>query len=162
MNDLKQIMKRARWFLIFGISLVFFVGTVFVTQPVRNRRISEDQAISVTAVYADYWGYSKRIDTKWLDLKFEDHEDLSVDGCCVRAEWVEKLDDLPAGTTMHLLVHPRSGNVLQIEANGEVLLAFHDAQTKVWRESLFFGGMGLFLYACEISILVVLIRSKRR
>ena len=90
MNDLEQIMKRARQFLILGISLVFFVGTVFITQPVRNRRISESEAISVTAVYADYWGYSKRIDTKWLDLKFEDHEDLSVDGCCVRADWVDR------------------------------------------------------------------------
>ena len=162
MNDLKQIMKRARGLLILELSLVFFVGTVFVTEPVRNQRISEFEAVSVTAIYADYWGYSKRSDTKRLDLTFEDHEDLSVDGCCVRADWVEKLDALPAGTTMHLLVHPRSENVLQIEASGEVLLAFHDAQPKVWRESLFFGGLGLFLYACEISILVVLIRFKRK
>ena len=164
MEDLQQRLRRARCVLILLICLLFFMGTVFISQPFRNHRIEESEAVSVTA---EYCGYDidrslKSMNIRKIDLEFTDHDDLTVDGCCVKMTWINKLDSLPKGTTMHLLVHPRSGNVLQIEAKGEILLPFQDAQRSIRQESLAFAAMGLFIYACIGAFLAAILRRKRK
>ena len=164
MEDLQQMLRKFKLVVILLICLLFFMGTVFISLPFRNHRITEAEAVSVTA---EYCGYDidrslKSMNIRKIDLEFTDHDDLTVDGCCVKMEWVNKLDTLPKGTTMHLLVHPRSKNVLQIEAGGEILLPFADAQRAIRRESLGFAAMGLAIYACTGAFLAVILRRKRK
>ena len=163
MEDLQQILKRAKRGLILLICLAFFMGTAFLSLPFRNRRIEESEAVSVTAEFCRYAidRSLRHRSIRYLHLEFTDHDDLTVDGCCVKMEWVSKLDSLPKGTSMHLLVHPRSGNVLQIEANGEILLPFQDAQRSIRRESLAFAATGLVIYACIGAFLINFLRRKR-
>ena len=59
------------------------------------------------------------------------------------------------------MVHPRSGNVLQIEADGEILLPFAEAQRAIRRESLAFAATGLVVYACIGAFLINFLRRKR-
>ena len=164
MEDLQQMLRRARCFLILLICLLFFMGTVFISLPFRNHRITEVEAVSVTAEFGGYYidTNPRHTSIQEIDLEFTDHDDLTVDGCCVKTEWVSKLDALPKGTAMHLLVHPRSGNVLQIEAKGEILLPFQDAQRSIRQESLAFAAMGLFIYACTGAFLAAILRRKRK
>ena len=164
MEDLQQMLKRANRGLILLISLAFFMGTVFLSLPFRNHRIEEAEAVSVTAEYCGYVidKNLKSTSTQYIHLEFTDHDDLTVDGCCVKMDWVNKLDALPKGTSMHLLVHPRSGNVLQIEADGEMLLPFQDAQRSIRRESLAFAATGLVIYACIGAFLINFLRRKRK
>ena len=164
MEDLQQMLKRAKRGLILLIGLALLMGTVFLSLPFRNHRIEESEAVSVTAEYCGYYidTNPKHISIQEIDLEFNDHDDLTVDGCCVIMDWVNKLDALPKGTSMRLLVHPRSGNVLQIEARGEILLPFAEAQRAIRRESLAFAAMGLAIYACIGAFLVDLLRRKRK
>ena len=55
MEDLQQMLRRARCFLILLICLLFFMGTVFISLPFRNHRITEAEAVSVTAEYCGYY-----------------------------------------------------------------------------------------------------------
>ena len=163
MEDLQQMLRRARCFLILLICLLFFMGTVFISLPFRNHRVEESEAVSVTA---EFCGYAidrslRHRSIRYLHLEFTDHDDLTVAGCCVKMEWVNKLNSLPKGTTMRLLVHPRSGNVLQLEANGEIILPFQDAQRSIRRESLAFAATGLVIYACIGAFLINFLRRKR-
>ena len=164
MEDYELTLRKLKLVVILLICLLFFMGTVFISLPFRNHRITEVEAVSISA---EYCGYDitrslRHRSIRYLHLEFTDHDDLTVDGCCVKTEWVSKLDALPKGTAMHLLVHPRSGNVLQIEADGEILLPFQDAQRAIRRESLAFAAIGLAIYACIGAFLADLLLQKRK
>ena len=164
MEPYELMFRKFKRVVVLLICLLFFMGTVFISLPFRNHRIEESEAVSVTA---EYCGYDidrslKSMNIRKIDLEFTDHDDLKVDGCCVKMEWVNKLDSLPKGTTMRLLVHPRSGNVLQIEAKGEILLPFQNAQRSIRQESLAFAAVGLFIYACTGAFLAAVLRRKRK
>ena len=164
MEDYELTLRKLKRVVILLICLLFFMGTVFISLPFRNHRIEESEAVSVTAEYCGYYidRSLKSMNIRKIDLEFTDHDDLTVDGCCVKMEWVNKLDSLPKGRTMRLLVHPRSGNVLQIEADGEILLPFQDAQRSIRQESLGFAAMGLAIYACTGAFLAAVLRRKRK
>ena len=163
MENYELMHRKFKLVVTLLICLLFFMATVFIALPFRNHRIEESEAVSVTAEYCGYVidKNLKSTSTQYIHLEFTDHDDLTVDGCCVKMDWVNKLDALPKGTSMRLLVHPRSGNVLQIEADGEILLPFQDAQRSIRRESLAFAAMGLFVYACIGAFLINFLRRKR-
>ena len=164
MEDYELMLRKLKRVVSLLICLLFFMGTVFISLPFRNHRITEVEAVSVTAEYCGYYidTNPKHTRIQKIDLEFNNHNDLTVDGCCVKMAWVSKLDALPKGTSMHLLVHPRSGNVLQIEAKGEILLPFQDAQRTIRREALAFAAMGLLIYACTGVFLVATLLRKRK
>ena len=164
MDVLELMLRKFKRLLILLICLAFIMGTIFISLPFRNHRVEEAEAVSVTAEFGGYYidTNPRHTSIQEIDLEFTDHDDLTVDGCCVKMEWVNKLDALPKGTSMHLLVHPRSGNVLQIEADGEVLLSFQDAQRTIRREALAFAAMGLLIYACTGVFLVATLLRKRK
>ena len=163
MEDYELMHRKFKLVVTLLICLLFFMATVFIALPFRNHRIEESEAFSVTAEYCGYVidKNLKSTSTQYIHLEFTDHDDLTVDGCCVNMDWVNKLDALPKGTSMRLLVHPRSGNVLQIEADGEILLPFAEAQRAIRRESLAFAATGLVVYACIGAFLINFLRRKR-
>lgn len=61
---------------------------------------------------------------------------------------------------MQLLIHPDSGNVLQIQVEGETLLEFDYAQDQLWREVCFFPVVGILMLVVAVFLLYVLIRKK--
>lgn len=146
--------------LILLICVTMCIATVFILQPVNNRIILESGAISIVATYSGCDPSYGRGSIKYIDLEFEDYEELTVDGCCSNSNLVEQLDDIPAGTQIHLLVHPKSENVLQLDVNGDILLEFNDAQNRIWREAVAFAVMGLFMYVVAIGLSIGMIRKK--
>lgn len=149
--------KRA---LIALICITIFIATVFTLQPVNNRIVSESEAISLLATYSGCDPSYRRGYIKYIDLEFEDYEELTVDNCCSNSDLVEQLDNIPVGTKMHLLIHPKSKNVLQINVNGDIFLEFHDTQTRIWREAAAFAVIGLFMYIAAVGLLIGIIRKK--
>ena len=164
MEDYEPMLRKLKRVVSLLICLLIFMGTVFISLPFRNHRITEVEAVSVTAEFGGYYidTNPRHTSIQEIDLEFTDHDDLTVDGSCVKMDWVSKLESLPECTAMHLLVHPRSGNVLQIEADGEVLLSFQDAQRTIRREALAFAAMGLLIYACTGVFLVATLLRKRK
>ena len=146
------------------LCMVFFVGTVFVSQVLQNQKIQRHEAIILNAEFQEadpaYGKTTSRI--KYIDLLFENAEEQTVDGCCLGHGLQEKLERIPSGTQMQLLLHPDSGNVLQIQVSDEVLLDFNLAQERLWNEALSFVGLGVFMYAVGIALLVRMFWKKRK
>lgn len=146
--------------LILLICVTFFIATIFVLQPVNNRIVLESEAVSLTATYSGCEPSYRRGHIKYIDLEFDDCEELTVDGCCSNSDLVEQLDDIPVGTQVRLLVHPKSENVLQLDVNGDILLEFNYAQTRIWREAVAFAVLGLFMYVLTVGLSIGMIRKK--
>lgn len=151
-------MRPNRGFVLSGLGLsvklsiiammcfALFIGTVFATQPLRNRQITPEEAESITAVYAGAVRHSRRGTTQSVELHFQDHPDVFAE---IRpAVLWDALDRVDTGSEMELLIHPDGGGVLQVRADGVLLLDFDSAMKTAWNESLCFLGLGLFMYFC--------------
>lgn len=142
------------------ICLLLFAATVFVSQLFQNQKIDEQNAIMLSAVFDSADPVYGKISTICIDLQFRDAEEQTVDGCCLGYGLEEKLENIPSGTQMQLLIHPDSGNVLQVKVAGETLLDFDYAQDQLWCESLLFAGFGVFMLVCAVFLIYALIRKK--
>ena len=142
------------------ICATVFIATVFVSKLSVNRIVPVEDAIAVTASYLDCDPAYRRGSTRYIDLEFTDHEELTIPGICSNKAMVDRLDSIPEGTKLNLLVHPVSEDVLQIENDGELLMEFDYAQTRIWRDAVAFGVLGGFLYLCAGYLLVGVIRKK--
>jgi hypothetical protein len=142
------------------ICATVFIATVFVSKLSVNRIVPVEDAIAVTASYLDCDPAYGRGNIRFIDLEFTDYDELTIPGSCANKALEERLEAIPEGTKLHLLVHPKSGEVLQIEQDGEILLAFDNAQMRIRKDAVAFGVLGGFLYLCAGYLLVGLIRKK--
>lgn len=142
------------------ICIALFIGTIFAIEPIRNRKIELDEALSMTGAFDRFDPAYRRANLKYIDLVFSDIEEQTIDGCCVRQGLGSRLDQIPSGTQMRLLVHPTSNYVLQLEVDGEILLNFDDAQEYLWVEAISFMWLGLFMYAVTAFLIVSMVRKK--
>ena len=150
-----------KWVMVALMVFAFFAGTKFVYEPIQNRKISPQEAEVLTAELKFVTHTSGRYGSiKEIVLHFHDADPQYVRSCCIGNGLKEKLENLPAKTKMHLLIHPKSGNVIRIEANGNILLESDYAQKKLLEEAWFFFGLGLFMYLSAGVMIVVLIRKK--
>lgn len=142
------------------ICLCLFTAIGLGSQPFQHQKIERQNAIMLSAVLDRTNPVYGRGSTSYLNLEFRDAEVQYVDGCCLGYGLQEKLENLPSGTQMQLLIHPDSGAVLQIEVAGETLLGFGYAQDQLWGEALFFAGLGVFMFVCAVFLIYILIRKK--
>jgi hypothetical protein len=159
MRKRKGVSLDAKIIVIMLTVLFLFTGTVFVQQPISNHKVEIQEATSVSGVYIDLRPYYRKSALNDIDLHFA-YETYTIDGSCTSIPLLEKLQKIPVATEMSLLLHPVSGSVLQIEADGEMYLEFADTQVKLWREALFFGFLGLFMYAGSAYLIVTLVKKK--
>lgn len=138
--------SSAKLSIIAMMCFALFIGTVFATEPLRKRQIAPEEAESITAVYAGAVRHSRRGSTQSVELHFQDHPDVFAENR--PAVLWDALDRVDAGSEMELLIHPDGGGVLQVSADGVLLLDFDSAMATAWHESLAFFGLGLFMYFC--------------
>ena len=146
--------------IIAMMCFALFIGTVFATEPLRNRQIAPEEAESITAVYAGAVRHSRRGTTQSVELHFQDHPDVFAENR--PAVLWDALDRVDAGSEMELLIHPDGGGVLQVRADGVLLLDFDSAMATAWHESLAFFGLGLFMYFCGVYIGYEFFLKKKR
>lgn len=140
-----------------------FIGTIFCSMIFQRPEIAREEAISLTATYiqcdsAIRWSWHR---TRSIDLEFSNATEQTIDGCCSTKALLSELEALPAGTEMHLLIHPVSNDVLEIVANGNSLLEFSESIRKLRNETFGFFCLGLFLYVCGIFAALEAAREKR-
>lgn len=146
--------------LILLICASVFIATVFLSKLSINRVVSVEEANSLTVTYCGCDPSYRRGSIGYIDLEFTDHEELTIPGICSNKALVEQLGAIPKGRKLNLLVHPKSEDVLQIESNGEILLEFEDAQTRIWKDAVGFAVLGVFMYLCAGFLLVGMIFKK--
>lgn len=144
--SLHRVTGAVRAGIIGILCATVLLGTLFVTQPIRERRIEIGEATRVHGVLSDTKAYWMRPNIlSQIDLIFENGSTHKVYEC--NSILLEALEALPDGTELKLWVHPGTAGVLQIEVRGELLLEFEYAMNAVWTESLWSAGFGVLMYA---------------
>lgn len=151
--------KTWRYSILTLIFAMVFIGGVFVWQLPNTPAISRQEAVTITAQY-DHYKRSYGRHNREIALHFTDAGPQFVHGSCSGKELEERLKVLPAGTEMTVLVHPSSHDVLEIEAEGEILLAFDYAQTQLRNNAKGFLVFGVLMLAAAVYLVVALRRER--
>lgn len=144
---------------VFLIVAGLWLGTVFTFGMNHwNAPVTREDAVPVTAVYDHCLGGLESGEE--LLLRFADHEQLSIDCCCVTGELREQVNALQPGEELSALVHPNADTILELEADGELLMEFDDSVQRLSDEKVGFRFLGIFMYAMAIFGAVGLILNK--
>lgn len=157
----KNTMTRLEaWILLIAGLLM---GTVFTFGVQHwNRPVTREEAVSVTAVYASFGEQKNRGHVTEIILRFDDHDQLYIDGSCINEDLRNRIHALTPGTELSLLVHPNSSTILELKAGNAVLLDFTRASERLAGEAKSFLWMGLVLYTLAACGLARLLFGKKR
>lgn len=149
-----------KWSVIALLCFTLFIATLFVTEPIRNQEITAEQAEAVTAIYESAVRHRSGRSTESVTLHFQDHGDLTVK----YRPWVvwEALEQVEPGAVLELLVHPGEAGVLQVVADGVVLLDFEGTMEVARRNAVGFGWFGGFLYFCVAYVVYNVFLKKKK
>lgn len=117
------------WFLLItGL----IMGTVFTFgMQYWNAPITQEEAIHTTAIYESYATQRERGRVKEIILRFEDHEQLYIDGVCISDELLDSIDNLAPSTELSMIVHPNSNTIMELHADNQMLLEFQNTSEKL-------------------------------
>ena len=142
------------------------VGSVFVF-GIRywNSQVERDDCEVVTAQLESIEKVrgSRSSDLRSVNLKCTNGSSYYIKGVCVSRSLLSALGSLPEGTQLTLTLHPNSeGNVLELSANGILLLDFDTAVSMLSKNSTAFSYIGLFMYLCSAILLIDIVQRKRK
>ncbi|MBQ4620578.1 MAG: hypothetical protein IJB25_11985 [Clostridia bacterium] len=145
MKSAKCSMTESLFLLVAGLVL----GILFTFgMPRWNAPISRDEAIKTTAAIRSVEAqYGRRHHLKEIRIEFQDHDPLTIDGSCADSELLELLHQLPGGTVIEMSIHPESDVILEMYANGAVLMDFDRTVEILGNEVTGFVYLGLFCFA---------------
>lgn len=148
------------------IAVALFMGTMFVSMPFRNYKVSKGEAESVVTCLLSVEGHyrrprrSFRRELRYILLNCSEGEQFQIRNCYRNEGMLEQLESIPVGTSVEMLLHPKSGTVLELVADDRVYVDFEGSQDYLWRESLVSAGLGVLCYAAAPYLIVLLVKKK--
>ena len=145
--------------------ICLFLGYIFLQMPGDNAEIMREEATCLVGTLQECdVNYQKgRIHS--IGLTLSDMDKQFVHQVCISKTLADALRALPVNTEMLLLAHPDSHNILEIQAEGEVMLEFDCSQELLTNNAGGFGILGIGLIAlaifCGINIIILEIKSYR-
>ena len=159
--SLHRVTGSVRYFIIAILTGGLLMGSLMVTQPLRKRRVEIGEAAQLHSKLSNVEGVSGRHGLSSIRLTMADGSTQTIYEC--DSILLESLGALPDGTELELWVHPGTAGVLQIKAQGELLLEFGEAMDSAWTESLWLAGLGVAMYAgCAYIWYDVFVPKKRK
>ena len=148
------------WFLLI---IGLFMGTIFTFgMQFWNSSIDEEDAIMDTAIFASYdVGHGKSGSTKEIIVRFEDREQLYIDGVCASSALINRLKAIKQGDEVMLTIHPNSNKILELQYGNLTLLEFDQTTKKLTNEATGFGVLGMLCYAAALTALVQLMQLRK-
>lgn len=148
---------------IFLLIAGLLMGTVFTfLVQYANAPVTREEARHITAVFSSYGTQRERGRVKEIILRFEDQEQLYIDGSCISDALLDSVETLSPGTELTMIVHPNSNTVLDLRVGERTLLTFEAATEKLANEATGFMGLGLGCYVLSACGLCSLVFRKRR
>lgn len=142
------------------------VGSVFVFgMRYWNAQVERDdcEVVTVQLESIEKVRGSSSSDLSSVNLKCTNGSSYYIKGVCVSRSLLSALGSLPEGTQLTLTLHPNSdGKVLELSADGILLLDFDTAVSMLGKNSTAFSYIGLFMYLCSAILLVDIVQRKRK
>lgn len=155
--------KHSRGTLIAAVLLSLALGGVFVFgMQFWHAEIPADLARHEQRIYSTFRISGADSHPKEMIVMFADGSQLDIDRVCIDDAVRGKLESLARNSPVELLIHPNSGTILDMRANGEAIVVFEHAMQKLTRERNGFLILGLLCYACAGAGLITLIKQSIR
>lgn len=142
------------------------VGSVFVFgMRYWNSQVERDdcEVVTVQLESIEKVRGSSSSDLSAVNLKCTNGSSYYIKGVCVSRSLLSALESLPEGTQLTLTLHPNSeGKVLELSADGTLLLDFDTAVSMLGKNATAFSYIGLFMYLCSAVLLVDIVQRKRK
>lgn len=143
--------------------LCLILGTVFLSNFLFwEKTVEKKDAIRISAVYESYYYKNLHRRASIFELYFKDAETLSIASVCVSDELFERLDNLPEGSRVDMLLHPNSDYVIEIKTEEKTIMDYEYATGRMHTESIGFLIFGLCVYAVSVYFIYQTIRLTRR
>ena len=160
MKNKKSMTNSEAWFLLIA---GLIMGTVFTFgMQYWNAPVTQEEAIHTTAIYESSETQRERGRVKEIIVRFEDYEQLYIDGVCINDKLLNSIDNFVPGIELSMIVHPNSNTIMELHADNQVLLEFQNTSEKLTGEATGFMGLGLFCYLLSICGLINLVFGKKR
>ena len=143
-----------RWVALVMALISIFMGTMFSSTLYLNQPIDREDATELTCTYKEFIVRTQRGSIREIKLLFYDGSAQYIDGSCVKDELEEKLEKTPIGTSFKMLVNPKNDYVVELVADGIVLLDFDYAQKELERDGVGFFYLGFVMYIFAILFII--------
>lgn len=150
---------------LFAAIASLIVGSVFVFgMRYWNAQVERDDCEVVTvqleSIEKVRGSYSH---LRYVKIKCTNGSSYNIEDSCMSSSLLSALESLPEGTQLTLTLHPNSeGKVLDLSADGILLLDFDTAVSKLGKNATAFSYLGLFTYLCSAVLLVDIVQRKRK
>lgn len=144
---MKKSKKMTKSEAIFLLIVGLIMGTVFTFgMKYWNDSIMQEEAQQVNAIFSSYKETKRRGRVQEIILRFDDHEQLYIDGVCIDNELCDTISEIMPGTILEMMVHPNSNTILEMETGTTKILEFNDSVQKLSSEASGFVYLGVLCY----------------
>lgn len=144
---MKKLKKMTKSEAIFLLIAGLIMGTVFTFgMKYRNGLIRQEESQQVNAIFSSYKENKRCGRVQEIILRFDDHEQLYIDGVCIDNELSDTISEIMPGTILEMMVHPNSNTILEMEIGTTKILEFNDSVQKLSSEASGFMCLGVFCY----------------
>lgn len=149
------------WMCIVFIFLGSILGGIFSYNCLYlNQIINREDAVVATGIFDSYeFSYGKSGAVSEVCINFLDRSELYID-TAYHVEMDEKLEALPKGETLNMLLHPNSNAIWELSTEDSVILSFEDAKSRTQFENGFFMFflVGLCLVCISMGVIALWVK----
>ena len=147
-----------------GICLFFIIGGLLIGNVMVigtwhwGKPITRNEAVLIEATFDSYEEvYHGRGGSRSARILFSDYRDLNVNTACYKEEVANRLDTLPSGSRVQILLHPNSDDIWELKMGEYIVLSFEDSTAAMQFENVGFTILGVFMYALGIFGVIALV-----
>ncbi len=160
-----EISDKAKSYIILSV-VSLLMAIVFINVNSCNAPIETSEAVVYTGTFDYYEEYTTgRGGTDYLDLYFSNGEKYTVHHTCVSDDLMYRLTTLD-GDKLTISVNPNHGYVVELLANGQEILNFDDAQSKIKNEGIGFMLLGIVFAVFALLMfghgIIMLVKSRKK
>ena len=134
--------------LIVFSMLALAMSLFFILIPGQNKATTREEAVSYTGQFKSY-----ESSKKYCYLCFADGSEYEVYPHTETWEFRERMQAIPEGTTLYLLINPHTDYVVEIRTDTEELMNFDAEQQAIDNYDNGYVWLGGFLIACAAFLL---------
>ena len=160
-NWIDFMSKKNQLILLIIIGLI--MGTIFVFGfSYWNEEVDRNECIQSYPIYESYKLVRERTTVKEIIIHFSNDELMTIDGISINDELISEIEKLDNKSNLIVLHHPNSNTIMEMVANGKVLLDFDTTMTKLVKERNGFMAIGCFMYLFAIVSVFELLKIKKK
>lgn len=139
---------RNALYVFFAAVFAFLFGIWMIVSQLDNKPIARTDAIS-------YSGAFDRLESghNYCGMYFQDQSYYSLFAHTQKTDFLNTIREIPKGTTLHILVNPNNGYVVEIVMGSDKLMDFEESQKDI--QYYGYGYIALGAVACICGVFLV-------